>query len=624
MSFTGKKNFGGWGDCRPAAPNRVENTLMRIILTAALAVLSAFAACAGLRPGETPLTVRGKVTDVFFDPVDTGFVFLVLDCGGRLSYISTQTPDATATLESFQPFVGREVVVSGLEFEVPPGRNRVVMQRQLSIRSAADIKIADAAAKDPFAVPALGDGPLPLDSIPAAGPRKAVGRVIARWNGNRVIVRKTDGDSLMAEFRDGIPLPGMGESIEVSGTPETDLYRIHLLRAVWRKASGGPGPCGAHEAADTPKEMPIKSLFWLLDRYIIDPKFYGQTLTVKGTLKDFIADETGERRLLLAADGFSVQIDCSNARKSIGGIEIGSLVSATGVCVIESDFWRPSAPFPKTKRLFLAARTDADIVVVERQPWWTPARFAAAVAVLGAFLLSAIVWIALLRKISDKKGRELAAARFANSVSEMKVGERTRLATELHDSIVQNITGVSMKLRAADRLFETNPGEARRQLALALRTLDSSRDGIRNCIWDLRNQTLDEPTMDAALKRVLAPHAGDAKLSVRFAVPRERFTDNTVHAIICTIRELAINAVRHGRAKSIRVAGCIEDGKLLFSVKDDGCGFDAKNAPGPESGHFGLQGAQERMESVGGILEIQSRPGKGTKAKATVELKENP
>ena len=61
-----------------------------------------------------------------------------------------------------------------------------------------------------------------------------------------------------------------------------------------------------------------------------------------------------------------------------------------------------------------------------------------------------------------------------------------------------------------------------------------------------------------------------------------------------------------------------EDGKLLFSVKDDGCGFDAENAPGPEAGHFGLQGVQERIEAIGGTLEIQSGQGKGTKVSCCI------
>ena len=141
---------------------------------------------------KTPVSVRGTVSDVFFDPVDTAFVFLVLDRGGHISYISAQTSDAAATLKSFQPFIGREVVVSGLEFKVPPERNRAVMKRQIGINSATDISFADKSEKDPFAVPALDDKPLSLDSIQSAGPRKAVGRVIARWSKNRVI--GTTGD----------------------------------------------------------------------------------------------------------------------------------------------------------------------------------------------------------------------------------------------------------------------------------------------------------------------------------------------------------------------------------------------------------------------------------------------
>ena len=96
-------------------------------------------------------------------------------------------------------------------------------------------------------------------------------------------------------------------------------------------------------------------------------------------------------------------------------------------------------------------------------------------------------------------------------ISKLKVNERTRLATELHDSMVQSLTGASMKLRAADKMFESNPAASRRQLALALKTLDSCRDELRNCIWDLRNQALDEPVMDKVLQRVLAPHVGPAR-----------------------------------------------------------------------------------------------------------------
>ena len=177
-----------------------------------------------------------------------------------------------------------------------------------------------------------------------------------------------------------------------------------------------------------------------------------------------------------------------------------------------------------------------------------------------------------------------------------------------------------MKLRAADKMFESRRDESRRQLSLALRTLDSCRDELRNCIWDLRNQTLDEPVMDKVLLRVIAPHVGDASLAVRFAVPRERLSDNAAHAIICIVRELVLNAVRHGKATSIQVAGCINGDRLLFSVKDDGCGFDVENAPGSDQGHFGLQGVRERIDALGGTMSIESEVDRGAKVSASLRL----
>ena len=137
-------------------------------------------------------------------------------------------------------------------------------------------------------------------------------------------------------------------------------------------------------------------------------------------------------------------------------------------------------------------------------------------------------------------------------------------------------------------------------------------------MWDLRNQTLDDVTMDDAIRRTLAPHLAGASLSVRFEVDRELFSDTTALAILRIIRELTVNAVLHGRATAIKVAGCIENGRLMFSVADNGCGFDPDSAPGVEQGHFGLQGVAERAERLNGELMIRSTPYKGTKAQVSI------
>ena len=79
------------------------------------------------------------------------------------------------------------------------------------------------------------------------------------------------------------------------------------------------------------------------------------------------------------------------------------------------------------------------------------------------------------------------------------------------------------------------------------------------------------------------------------------------------VRELVTNAVRHGGARHIRVAGAFETGTLKFSVTDDGCGFDPAASPGADEGHFGLQGVYERVETAGGEITIESSPGHGSK-----------
>jgi signal transduction histidine kinase len=104
-------------------------------------------------------------------------------------------------------------------------------------------------------------------------------------------------------------------------------------------------------------------------------------------------------------------------------------------------------------------------------------------------------------------------------------------------------------------------------------------------------------------------------------VSRERLSDNTAHGILRIIRELASNAVRHGGATEIRIAGSIEKDRLLFSVSDNGCGFDPENHPGVADGHYGLQGIQDRIDGFEGEMAIKSTVGEGTKA--TISIKTN-
>ena len=274
--------------------------------------------------------------------------------------------------------------------------------------------------------------------------------------------------------------------------------------------------------------------------------------------------------------------------------------------------------FPQIHGFTLVMRTPADMRITARPPWWSTGRLLAAIGVLFAAMFAVLAWNVMLRRASERRGRELASEQVAHVESDLKVYERTRLAVELHDALSQNLAGISFEIDAAERLSLTDGRGAQRHLAAASRTLDSCRGELKNCLWDLRSNALEEPDMNAAILRTLAPHASEETLAVRFNVPRERFSDASAHAVLCIIRELVVNALRHGCATRILIAGNEEDGTLLFSVKDNGSGFDPKTAPGAHEGHYGLLGIQERVESFGGEFTIDSAPGRG--CKATVSL----
>ena len=84
------------------------------------------------------------------------------------------------------------------------------------------------------------------------------------------------------------------------------------------------------------------------------------------------------------------------------------------------------------------------------------------------------------------------------------------------------------------------------------------------------------------------------------------------------MRELATNAVRHGKATDIRIAGALDGAVLFCSVTDNGCGFDPDDHPGLSEGHFGLQGIEERIDELDGKLSIESRRGEGSRVSFSI------
>ena len=443
--------------------------------------------------------------------------------------------------------------------------------------------------------------------ILSLGKRKINGEITAVWQTHNLFLRDDDGRIVrvrLSQHNQIAPRPGLHATI--CGYPETDQFNIILGTAMISS-------CSPEAAGD--RQEPSEPITF-------QPSSYGKLVTAAGTVRNLPPPDNAEGRIGLDCDGHLVQLDTSACPAAIEGLQLGCQIEATGICLLETNDYDAQADMPHISGLTLILRGKDDIVIVSRPPWLTPARFLVLLAAMAGVLVLILIWNVSLRILVEHRGRKLARREAEAANARFKTIERTRLATELHDSVVQNLTGAALEIRAARATLGADDTETAPHLDIALKTVNSSRAELRNCIWDLRNQALEQKDTDEAIRITLQPHLGDAKLQVRFNVPRRRIPDNEFHSILCMIRELVVNAVRHGGATTVKVAGTLDKNRILFSVGDDGRGFDPETRPGMEHGHFGLEGVTERAKTLDGSIEIESTPGKGAHISGDIALLE--
>jgi ligand-binding sensor domain-containing protein/signal transduction histidine kinase len=192
------------------------------------------------------------------------------------------------------------------------------------------------------------------------------------------------------------------------------------------------------------------------------------------------------------------------------------------------------------------------------------------------------------------------------------LGERNRIAREIHDTLAQGYVGISVQLEVLSELLRMNKVEA------ASKHLDTTRGYVREglnearqSIWALRSQDADETTLPVKLRRLVEAaggHGTEAKFSL-FGAYRP-LPPGSEKEILRVAQEALHNIHKHAGAKHISVQLEYGPAEIALEVRDDGCGFVAKERP--EAGRFGLTGMRERAATLGGKLEVTSEPGVGS------------
>jgi ligand-binding sensor domain-containing protein/signal transduction histidine kinase len=223
--------------------------------------------------------------------------------------------------------------------------------------------------------------------------------------------------------------------------------------------------------------------------------------------------------------------------------------------------------------------------------------------VLLAVALAGLVVLALRRRLKR-----------AESEFSAVLGERNRIAREIHDTLAQGYVGISVQLEVLAELLRHNKVEA------AAKHLDTTRGYVREgladarqSIWALRSQDSGEKTLPVRLRR-MTEQAGGHGLESSFSIygAYRPLGPGAEREFLRVAQEAIHNVKKHAGARRLTVQLEYRPTQIALEVHDDGRGFAVGDGTESTPGHYGLTGMRERAAAIGGRLEITSEPGSGT------------
>jgi signal transduction histidine kinase len=383
------------------------------------------------------------------------------------------------------------------------------------------------------------------------------------------------------------PILRPGDLVEAAGFPGVTPGRPILRNAVLRVVATGTGP--------PPVDVTLAG------DNVLTPDHDAEIVRMNGQLLSVLAGTTERVLVLRSGDTiFNAGLDIDQANDSLARIRPGTLLSVTGVYSYQG------GP-PPSFRLFL--RSDGDVQVLAPAHWWTMRHTAVMAIMLALVACGGAFW---MRTIANRKRQEYQAV----------LNERTRVARELHDTVEQGLAGISLQLEAVAGSFHTAPDAARQSLDVARQMLRYSLEETRRSVMDLRSQALETRDLGGALSslaRQMTMHTR-AEAHVRVVGARLRPDAAEDHHLLRIGLEALTNALKHGGATRIDIELRFGADTTVLVVMDNGRGMEGGESAA-SGAHFGLQGVRERVDKLGGVFEIDSSPGNGTRLAVTVPVR---
>lgn len=505
------------------------------------------------------VAIEGIVRTV--SPEDEGTSLLRVALGSRIIEVQMNQPIETARPD----WIDRRVKISGLAAGRINARRQLVAP-YLRCRNWSEIEPLSAAV-DIESVPSASPEQLLNFAVEGqAGHRVRVrGAVLASFNNRELFVR--DGESaIQVQLFEVPPELTPGDLIEVVGFPQMGQFSAAVADAV----------IAAHETNSTPPRPHVASIADLLAG-----ELDGNLVSVDGVLVDQYRSD-GNWAMLLQSGDESFQVRSPEPPETIAA---GSTLRVRGICQVQSA--RGSEYRSQPESIVLRVTSPAHIQVLRTASWWTSRRLATVLSFTLIAVALAIAWIirqtfAIRRRIEHEAVLE----------------ERQRIAREFHDTLEQELAGLSLRLDAASALAEGHE-KIKSFLAGSRKLIGRIQSETRNLVSDLRDSGDGATDLESALREIVAdfPAGIGPQISLTTdAIPV--LPARTVHHLKMIAREAVTNAVKHADAEHIAMSVVTDEQGLKMKIADDGRGIADHSETHGRSGHFGCMGIRERAKKV--------------------------
>ena len=471
------------------------------------------------------------------------------------------------------------------------------------------------AAKDPFSAPKVLAKHI-NGYTPSGRPmnRLRVEGVVTYYDGHRLLYIQQAGLGLRVILNQSESIE-LGDYLEVSGFVERSEYFAGISGASVRNLD--------HVSIPRPVPKTLENIiddhndFELWSRGSI-PTTDGQLIQISG-------------RLLRVQRGIEeipsqLVIDCGSTISTAyvdSGVQdllVGSELKVTGIARLRYPNPLANVNLQSPEGVDLLPRGPQDIAVLALPSWWTAQRTFWILLFVASLLLSILVWAMVLRRSlrvrTEQLAVEMQSRRDAAIEFQGALRERSRLAANLHDTLMQTMTGIAYQIDACGHADSDSVSQQPDHLETASRMVQYAQEDLRKTVSTLHCLPPDDREFLQSVRQIVERVCLGRTMQVKITATDDfpTLADFVAGNLLLVIQEAIHNALKHAETEQVHLDLTVTSDRraIEVTIRDHGVGFEVTDRATASEGHFGILGMQQRIERLGGSFAIDSEIGNGT------------